>query len=122
MEMGLKRGDIVLVDLTGAIGVEKQNDETNQARPCLIVQNDKGNAVSPLTIVAPITDIAQFKNLPVQVHVTTSELGSGSKDSVVECGHLRSIDRSARIQTQLGTIAPEAMKRVDLALRVSLGL
>ncbi|WP_369128077.1 type II toxin-antitoxin system PemK/MazF family toxin [Ramlibacter tataouinensis] len=34
-------------------------------RPCVVVQNDFGNKVSPLTIVvAPLTDQAQYKKYP----------------------------------------------------------
>jgi mRNA interferase MazF len=86
--LDLVRGDVVQVDLDGAKGVEKQ-----KVRPCVVVQNDVGNRVSPMTIVAPVTDDEQFKNLPVQVFVALGDLGPGAKDSVIECGHLRTIDR-----------------------------
>ena len=101
----VKRGDVVLVDLSGAAGGEKMNDAKIKGRPCVVIQNDKGNAASPLTIVAPITDVAQYKKLPIQVLVTAAELGSGGSDSVVECGHVRSIDLS-RVSKSLGTLAP----------------
>ena len=117
----IQRGDIVLVDLQGALGGEKKNDGAINARPCIVVQNDMGNKVSPLTIVAPLTDVKQFKGFPVQVQVSAAELGA-QKDSVVECGHLRTIDRDQRIQKHLGTLAPAAMARVDVALKASLGL
>ena len=82
--ISLKRRDIVLVDLQGAIGGEKQNDINGKPRPCLVIQNDVGNNVSPLTIVAPLTDTKQFKGFPVQVKVSAAELGA-EKDGVVEC-------------------------------------
>lgn len=119
----LQRGDIVLVDLQGAIGGEKKNDGAINARPCIVIQNDVGNKFSPLTIVAPLTDAKQFKGFPVQVEVSAAELGPGAdKGSVVECGHIRSIDRDQRIKKHLGKLAPAAMERVDLALKASLGL
>ncbi len=123
MKIPLRRGDIVDVNLAGALGGEKQNDATSGGRPCVVVQNQTGNDHSPLTIIAPLTDTAQFKHLPVQVLVTAAELGfKGSKDSVVECGHVRTIDRDTRIRSHLGSIQPEALARIDAALRVSLGL
>lgn len=123
MPIPLQRGDIVDVDLTGALGGEKQNDVTSGGRPCVVVQNQKGNDHSPLTVIVPLTDVAQFKKLPVQVLVTAAELGfKGSKDSVVECGHVRTIDRDERIRSHLGSIQPDALSRIDAALRVSLGL
>jgi len=113
----LKRGDIVWVDLRGADGGEKQGE-----RPCLVVQNDVGNQHSPLTIVAPITDARQDKALPVQVPVTPADSSVLTKDSIVECGHLRTIDRDARITRHGGQLSTDAMKRVDVALKRSLGL
>lgn len=45
-----------------------------------------------------------------------------SKDSVIECGHVRSIDTKSRIFEKLGTIQRDAMARVDIALMRSMGL
>jgi mRNA interferase MazF len=119
--IAIARGDIVLVDLEGAIGGEKQNDAALKARPCVVVQNDGGNRGSPLTIVAPITDTAQHKGYPQQVLVTAAELGS-PKDSVIECGHLRTVDRDRRIKKHLGKVAPQVIPRIDAALKASLAL
>lgn len=116
-KIDLKRGDIVYADLRGAEGGEKQG-----VRPCLVVQNDVGNAHSPLTIVAPITDQRQLKHLPVQVPVAAADLGVWAKDSVIECGHLRAIDRDARIQRLAGHLPDHVMQAVDAAIRISLGL
>ena len=94
----IARGDIISVDLQGAQGGEKGNDATSGARPCVVVQNNGGNGGSPLTIVAPITDAGQYKGYPQQVEVTAAELAAiapTAKDSIVECGHLRTIDRAA---------------------------
>lgn len=116
----IRRGDVVYVDLRGAVGVEKQ-----KSRPCVVVQNDGGNRASPLTIVAPITDYDQHKGYPQQVVVEAAELGMGAKRSVIECGHLRSIDRDERIDEARGVIAhlsDRTMTEVDRALRSSLGL
>ena len=123
MKVPVKRGDIVKVDLSGSKGVEKANDATSGARPCVVVQNDMGNRHSPMTIVVPLTDARQNKLLPIQVHVTAAELNFvGAKDSVVECGHVRTIDGDERVLEHLGSLHPDAMKRVDLALAISLGL
>lgn len=115
--LDIVRGDIVYADLRGAEGGEKQG-----ARPCLVVQNDVGNRYSPLTIVAPITDQRQNKQLPVQVSVAGAELGPDGKDSVIECGHLRTIDRDSRIERVVSRLSAETMLQVDKALAVSVGL
>jgi mRNA interferase MazF len=118
--VGLRRGDVVYVDLVGAVAIEKQ-----KARPCLVVQNDGGNRASPMTIVVPITDIDQYMGYPQQVIVQAVEMGPEGKESVIECGHLRTIDRDLRIDAKRGVIAhvsPQTMAKVDSALRSSLAL
>lgn len=121
-DIAIVRGDIVLVDLSGALGGEKQNDKSLGARPCVVVQNDGGNKGSPLTIVAPLTDESQYKGYPQQVKASAAELGENGKDSIIECGHLRSIDRGKRIKKNLGTVTPAVLARIDAALKASLGL
>lgn len=116
-KVAIQRGDVVLVDLRGAEGVEKKGK-----RPCLVVQNNGGNAKSPLTIVAPITGEDQYKGYPTQVKISAAELGEGGQDSIVECGHLRTIDRDARIDHKLTSLAPDVMARVDAGLKASLAL
>ncbi len=121
-EIRLRRGDIVLVDLAGAEGAEIQNDVRLGARPCVVIQNDQGNAASPLTIVAPLTDAAAFKHLPVQVPVSATELGVGGKDSVVDCGQIRAIDRRVHVRKHLGTLDKAALTRVDGGIKNSLAV
>ncbi|MES2988622.1 MAG: type II toxin-antitoxin system PemK/MazF family toxin [Pseudomonadota bacterium] len=124
MKIAIQRGDIVDVDLRGAEGGEKQNDKSAGSRPCVVIQNDKGNTASPLTIVVPLTDQKkQAKNLPVQVKVSANELQMvGAKDSVVECGHIRTVDRDSRILKVRGKLDAAALARVDTALAISVGL
>lgn len=113
----ITRGDVVYVDLRGAEGDEKQGK-----RPCLVIQNDKGNQYSPLTIVAPITDERQNKNLPVQIPVPAAELGPDGKESIIELGHIRTIDRHQRIERLVSRVSDMTMAKVDAAIKVSLGL
>ncbi|MFG0243799.1 MAG: type II toxin-antitoxin system PemK/MazF family toxin [Phycisphaerales bacterium JB054] len=115
----IKRGDVVDVDLRGAEGAEKQG-----TRPCVVVQNDGGNRGSPMTIVVPLTDVRQFKGYAQQIQVSAAELGPGGKDSIAECGHVRTIDRDARIVSEQirTTLESSVMSRIDTGLRASLGL
>jgi mRNA interferase MazF len=120
--LDVSRGDVVLVDLRGAEGSEKQGE-----RPCVVVQNDGGNrGGSPLTIVVPLTDSEhQGKRYKQQVFVSGDKLGDGGKDSLIECGHLREIDRVARIDEERGVwchLSDDVMAQVDEALRASLSL
>ncbi len=115
------RGDVVYVDLCGAVGNEKQ-----ERRPCLVVQNDGGNRGSPLTIIAPLTDGEhRGKRYRQQVFVPADALGEGAKGSIIECGHLRGIDQEVRIDEGSGVwchLNDDVMAQVDEALRASLSL
>ena len=106
-----------MVDFGPATGRTKAG-----VRPALVVQNDKGNTFSPMTIVVPLTDVAQFKNLPVQVQLSTAETGLHNKPSCVECGHVTVIDEDQIEGAAIGRVSDGAMVRVEQALRVSLGL
>lgn len=124
-QIPISRGDIVVVDLHGATGGEKKNDQKSGTRVCVVVQNETGNKLSPLTIIAPLTDADQYKGYAQQVKVTAAQvsaIGPDTKDSVVECGHLRSIDRAARIKKNCGPIDPAVIPEIDKALKASLGL
>ena len=116
------RGDIVKVDLDGAKGHETQNDSKINSRLCLVIQNERGNQVSPLAIVAPITGIDQFKSLPVQVAVRGADLGPLHQDSSIECGQIRTIDRGTRVISNIGKLSEGIMELVDAAIKKSLGL
>ena len=122
MKTPVRRGDIILVKLDGAQGFEKQNDPKINARPCLVVQNDGGNASSGMTIIVTITNGGTDRGYKEQVFVTAQELGPGGSDSIIECGQIRAISGDIRVTKHLGTLDPQAMLRVDTALRASLSL
>jgi mRNA interferase MazF len=110
-----KRGEIYLVSFDPTVGHEIQ-----KTRPALIIQNDVSNQYSPLTIVAAIT--SQFGTPPHPREVILEPGGNGlSKPSAVVLNQIRSIDKR-RVIKRLGAIDAAAMKRVDAAIQISLGL
>lgn len=113
----IRRGDVVLANLKGATGKERNGKDVI----CLVVQNDVGNKFSPMTIIVPLNDITQNKNLPVQVPITALERGNEGKDSVIECGQIRTIDKS-RISVVISRLSSHVMARVDEAIKASLSL
>lgn len=113
----IRRGDVVLANLKGAIGTERNGKDI----VCLIVQNDVGNKFSPMTIIVPLNDISQNKNLPVQVPITALERGNEGKDSVIECGQIRTIDKT-RISVVISRLPERVMKKVDQAIKSSLSI
>ncbi|PIU21269.1 MAG: PemK family transcriptional regulator [Candidatus Diapherotrites archaeon CG08_land_8_20_14_0_20_34_12] len=113
--MNIKRGDIILADFEPVKGSEQ-----GKTRPCLIIQNDFGNVMSPTTIVAAITSRIE-KEYPFTVFVQKDE-GNLSKDSLILCNYLRTISKEHRIITRLGALNSSTMKKVDKALKISLAL
>jgi mRNA interferase MazF len=109
----LRRGDIWLVNFNPAQGSEQRG-----IRPALIVQNDVGNEVSPVTIVAAISSVT--KTYPINVEIKPSESGL-EKDSVVKLNQIRTIDKKRLIE-RLGRLDSSKMKAVNSALMLSLGL
>jgi mRNA interferase MazF len=108
------RGDIWLVNFDPALG-----SEIRKTRPALVIQNDTGNAVSPLTIVAAITSTIK-KPYPFQVALSAGN-GGLQVDSVVTLNQIRTVDRQ-RLVTRLGTLSHRTMQLVDRAIAVSLGI
>lgn len=110
-----KRGEIYLVNFDPTVGAEIQ-----KTRPALILQNDIGNQYSAITIVAAITSYKDEKLYPTEVLLKASESGL-ELDSVVLLNQIRSIDKQ-RLVHRLGQVEPAAMRRIDSALQISLGL
>ena len=103
---------------TGLLVVEPNN----KARvPHLIIQNDRGNASLsyPLTIVASMSRTE--RELPLHVRIAPNEENGLSDFTDVKCEQVMTIEKS-RLLRRRGTITPDELGRVDLALRLSLNL
>jgi mRNA interferase MazF len=110
------RGSVLEVNLDPTIG-----SEANKTRPCVVIQNDIGNRYSPVTIVAAITGAENVpKKYPVDVPVQGGE-GGLSKDSVVQCNQIRTVDEARCVRT-LGRLSTTTMEKIDRALKISLSL
>lgn len=110
-----QRGEVYWLDFDPATGAEMKF-----LHPCVIVQNDMGNRHSDVTIVAAVTSNLRAARLPVGVLVSAGTAGL-SRDSVVHCGHLYTIDQS-RLRALIGRMPADSMDQIDLALVQSLGL
>jgi mRNA interferase MazF len=115
MKNVINRGDIFWADLDPVKGSEQ-----GKTRPVLVIQNDVGNAHSPVTIVACITSNLSRKDHPTNVCILAKETGLGS-DSVVLLNQIRTIDKT-RLKTKIGNIPAYRMLEVEEALKISLGL
>lgn len=104
-----RRGDIFFVDLGPKRG----------CRPVLVIQNDVGNVNSSSVIVASITS-AEKKPLPT--HVKLDQRHGLKKPSTATVEDILTIEKS-RLTNHLGTVInTEAEKRLNKAIRISLGL
>ncbi|HYV38548.1 MAG TPA: type II toxin-antitoxin system PemK/MazF family toxin [Gemmataceae bacterium] len=109
------RGELYWLDFAPATGHEMTGDH-----PCLVVQNDVGNRLSALTIVAAITTTLRVASLPIGV-LLPAGTGGLKQDSVVHCGHVYTVDK-LRLSNKIGDLPAAKMTEVDLALARSLGL
>jgi mRNA interferase MazF len=109
-----RRGDIWTVDLEPVVGSEQE-----KARPAVIIQNDIGNLYSPVLIVAALTS-GENARYDVQVEVKAPE-GGLRHDSLVLLNQIRTIDKR-RVGRYWGRLSAGTMRRVDEAIKISLGL
>ena len=116
MALSVRRGDVVIVGLDPTQGSEQRG-----TRPCLVVQNDVGNANAPTTIVVPFTTSFGERLYPFEVLVSAEEC-TLRDDSVALCSQIRTISIEHRITENLGSIPQERIDEVDTALEYSLGL
>jgi len=113
--VNIKRGEIVIADLDPVTG-----NEQGKTRPVLIIQNDISNNYSPVTIIAAITSKIYEKEFPTNVFLTKKDSGL-DKDSTIMLNQIRTIDK-IRISNRISRLDNSIMKKVDLAIKVSLGL
>ncbi len=109
------RGEVYLVNFDPTIG-----SEIKKTRPALVIQNEISNKHSPVTIVAAITSKLDNNLYPTEVLISAGE-GGLKQDSVVLLNQIRSVDRR-RLAKKLGKVKDETLRRVDLAIKISLGL
>ena len=114
--MIIKRGDILLIDLEPVKGSEQ-----GRVRPCLVVQGDLFNKYSPTTIIVPVSSHLPDKNYPQTIIINKKDSGL-KNDSAFLCNQIRTISTKERTISRIGKLKSSAMKRVDGALQISLGI
>jgi len=111
----LCRGDVVRVRLDPVEGSEQAGQ-----RPGLIISPDLINEHSPVILVAAITSQKTGKIFPFEALIESGEAGLSQRSKVLLM-QIRALDKR-RVVGRYGALAPEAMQRVDAALRVAVGL
>ncbi len=95
--------------------------EIRKTRPALVIQNDIGNRHSPLTIVAAITSRLSPIPYPIEVFVEPQKGNGLAVRSAIHLDQIRSVDHE-RLVKRLGALDAATMRKVDDALKISLGL
>jgi mRNA interferase MazF len=113
--VGVKRGDIWLVDLNPVRGSEQWG-----IRPCLIISNDVTNEFAPTVCVVPFTSNLAGRRFPINVVLTRNDTGL-KVDSLLLCGQIRTVAKE-RLLRKLSTLRAERLPEVEKALRLYLGL
>lgn len=110
----IKRGELYYADLSPVVGSEQGG-----IRPILIVQNDTGNKYSPTIIAAAITSQLNKAKLPTHIELSANEYGL-AKNSVILLEQIRTLDKR-RLKERIGELSQVTMKKVNVALLISLG-
>ena len=108
------RGEVYYADLDPVTGHEQGG-----IRPVLVIQNDTGNYHSPTIIVIAVTR-RTFKKPKQPTHVVLDD-AQGLAPSLFMSEVVRIIDKR-RVQSYVGRLTKEQMRRVNAALLVSVGL
>ena len=111
----LRRGDVVRVRLDPVEGSEQAGE-----RPGLILSPDDVNKHSPVVLVASLTSKRTDRVFAFEARLDPPD-GGLSLTSKVMLMQLRSINKT-RLLGYYGRVSDEAMRRVDQALRVAVGL
>lgn len=110
----IRRGELYYADLSPVVGSEQGG-----VRPVLVVQNDVGNKYSPTVIAAAVTSKLSKARLPTHIELSAADYGL-TKDSVVLLEQIRTLDKR-RLKERIGLLGDDVMRRVDMALKISLG-
>jgi mRNA interferase MazF len=113
-DLEVRRGDIWWVEFDPVRGSEQGG-----TRPALVLQNDRGNRSSSVTIVAAITS-RHRRAYPFQVEITPDESGL-DRPSLVLLNQLRTVDKP-RLLRWAGRLSPTRMLDVERAIKHSLGM
>ena len=115
METTPRRGQIVRCGLDPVTGSEQAGE-----RPVLVLSPDYINERSPVVLVAALTTRKTERVYPFEALIEPPD-GGISVRSKVSLMQLRSVDKS-RITYTYGMVSQGAMREVDAALEVAVGL
>jgi mRNA interferase MazF len=112
-DLRYRRGEIWWVNLDPTVG-----SETAKKRPCVILQNDLGNARSDTTMVAPL--LKGSKNYPFVVNIEATIDNGLDENRGIHLEQMRVVDNQ-RIEHKLGVLDRKYWGEIEKAVGVVLG-
>jgi mRNA interferase MazF len=112
-ELRYRRGEIWWVNLDPTVG-----SETAKKRPCVILQNDVGNARSDTTMVAPL--LKGTKAYPFVVSVEVTAENGLDETRGIHLEQIRGVD-NRRIDNRLGILEDKYWSEIEKAVCIVLG-
>ncbi len=111
----MKRGDIYFAALDPV-----QGSETRKTRPVVVVSNDVANRAAAVVTVVPLTSsLARVFSFEVLLPAARTGL---AKDSKAMAQQVRTLDKTRLAVRRAGVVPADALKQLDAALRLHLGL
>ena len=115
MDRVIRRGDLYYANLPYGVGSEQCGN-----RPVVVIQNNVGNKYSNTVIIAAITSKLERKHLN-PTHCRLQAQHGLTRISYVLLEQIQTIDKS-RLEEYIGRLTDKFMRKVDRALRISVGL
>ena len=112
-DLRYRRGEIWWVSLDPTVG-----NETAKKRPCVILQNDVGNARSDTTMVAPL--LKGSKTYPFVVNIEATVDNGLDENRGIHLEQMRVVD-NRRIDNKLGTLEHNYWGEIEKAVCIVLG-
>lgn len=113
--VGVRRGDIWLVDLNPVRGSEQRG-----VRPCLVISNNVTNEHAPTVCVVPLTSNLTGRRFPINILLRRENTGL-KRDSLLLGGQIRTVAKE-RLLRRLSALRSERIPDVETALRLYLDL
>ncbi|WP_310429660.1 type II toxin-antitoxin system PemK/MazF family toxin [Chamaesiphon sp. VAR_48_metabat_135_sub] len=112
-DLRYRRGEIWWVNLDPTVG-----SETAKKRPCVILQNDVGNARSDTTMVAPL--LKGSKAYPFVVSIKVTAENGLDETRGIHLEQMRVVD-NRRLDCKLGTLEDKYWSEIEKAVCIVLG-
>lgn len=106
----IKTGDIVLVDLSNAVGHQQGG-----IRPAVVVSNNVGNCKSPTVTILPGTSQRIKSTLPTHAHFDADEIKGLTKQTTFEAESEITIDKR-QIRKYIAHMTDEQLERIADAM------